>query len=352
MMPLTTTNIGFALLDEIECGIVVLDRDLRVRHWNSWMERVSGLPAEDLSGRPLWEELPALRNSLFQTAVEDAIAYGVPGVLSHTLHPMLFPLRCQDGRPMSHDVNVRRMDLDGGTGVLIQVWDVTERCHARNALIRMVDQQKLQLQELNHRVTNNFQIMCNLLERQQRKSSDPDLQNDLAAMMARVRSMALVHRQLYQSGAAIQDMASYLEGLCRELRSAFFARNELRTLVLDADAGAEVPTDISVVLGMIVAELVLNAYKYAYAPDQAGSIKIRFRRHADGCELVVSDQGRGLPDNIDPAASRSFGMSMIRSQVARLRGTLHVGRAAPGTTFTARFPFGASAPETFRSVVS
>jgi PAS domain S-box-containing protein len=127
---------SFALLDEVEAGILILDGEHRVRHWNKCMERFSGLASGDVLDRPLWESFPALKHSLLRTAVEDALASGAPGVLSHTLHPSLFPLRCKDGRPMLHDVLVRQLSLEGGPYCLLQVKDATERRHAQETLGR------------------------------------------------------------------------------------------------------------------------------------------------------------------------------------------------------------------------
>lgn len=126
----------FALLDEVEAGILVLDGQHRVRHWNACMERFSGLATRDVLDRPLWDSFPSLKNSLLRLTVEDALASGAPGVLSHTLHPSLFPLRCKDGRPMLHDVLVRQVILEDRAYCLVQIKDATERRHAQETLGR------------------------------------------------------------------------------------------------------------------------------------------------------------------------------------------------------------------------
>lgn len=126
----------FAVLDQVEAGIVVLDDRFEIRHWNTCMQHFSGISPDDVLGKPLWDHFPALRDTLLHTAVEDALAFGAPSVLSHALHPMLFPLRCKDGRPMLHDVLVRQFTPDAGSYCLLQIKDATERRHTHEMLAR------------------------------------------------------------------------------------------------------------------------------------------------------------------------------------------------------------------------
>jgi transcriptional regulator with PAS, ATPase and Fis domain len=85
------------VLGALDAGILLLDRHCRVLYWNSWMEQASTLTAREILGHDLFDALPNLRESRLHIAVRDTLATGAPGVLSHTLNPMLFPLRLPDG---------------------------------------------------------------------------------------------------------------------------------------------------------------------------------------------------------------------------------------------------------------
>ncbi|WP_353860856.1 PAS domain S-box protein [Azospirillum formosense] len=113
------------LLDAMDAGIVVLDRHGRVQFWNRWMERASGTAEPDIHGRELVEALPSLRDTRLHNAVRDVLETGAPSVLSHTLNPVLFPLRCPDGRRMVHNVLIRPFTVANASYCLIQVTDVT-----------------------------------------------------------------------------------------------------------------------------------------------------------------------------------------------------------------------------------
>lgn len=122
------------VLNALDAGILLLDRHGQVRYWNGWMERASDLPARSMLGHDLFDALPHLRESRLHTAVRDVLATGAPSVLSHTLNPMLFPLRLPDGRRMVHNVLLRPLPPGGEARCLIQVTDVTASVNRERVL--------------------------------------------------------------------------------------------------------------------------------------------------------------------------------------------------------------------------
>ncbi len=127
------------VLGALDAGILLLDRHCRVLYWNGWMEQASTLPARELLGHDLFDALPNLRESRLHSAVRDTLATGAPGVLSHTLNPMLFPLRLPDGRRMVHNVLIRPLPSQphshgGDARCLIQVTDVTASVNRERVL--------------------------------------------------------------------------------------------------------------------------------------------------------------------------------------------------------------------------
>ncbi|CAO3458982.1 hypothetical protein [Azospirillum largimobile] len=131
------------VLGALDAGILLLDRHCRVLYWNGWMEQASTLTAREILGHDLFDALPNLRESRLHIAVRDTLATGAPGVLSHTLNPMLFPLRLPDGRRMVHNVVIRPLPAHAQTtgGVaggearcLIQVTDVTASVNRERVL--------------------------------------------------------------------------------------------------------------------------------------------------------------------------------------------------------------------------
>ncbi len=122
------------VLGALDAGILLLDRHNRVRYWNAWMERASALAARTVVGHDLFDLLPNLRESRLHSAVRDVLATGAPGVLSHTLNPMLFPLHLPDGRKMVHNVLIRPLPPGGKARCLVQVTDVTAAVNRERVL--------------------------------------------------------------------------------------------------------------------------------------------------------------------------------------------------------------------------
>lgn len=121
-------------LDILDAGIVVLDGEARVRLWNRWMETASGIAAATVLGRVLHEALPALDGTRLRTAIQDVLETGAPGVLSHTLNPVMLPLRLPDGQRMVHNAVIRPLACGGGRGCIVQVTDVTASVHRERVL--------------------------------------------------------------------------------------------------------------------------------------------------------------------------------------------------------------------------
>lgn len=121
-------------LDVLDAGIAVLDGTARVRLWNRWLEAASGIDAAAVLGRVLFEAIPVLDATRLKTAIQDVLETGAPGVLSHTLNPVMLPLRVSDGQRMVHNVVIRPLACDGGRGCILQVTDVTASVHRERVL--------------------------------------------------------------------------------------------------------------------------------------------------------------------------------------------------------------------------
>ncbi len=193
------------------------------------------------------------------------------------------------------------------------------------------------LQEVHHRVKNNLQLISSLLSLQAMRVEDPTVAALFSDSCNRLRSMALVHENLYRAGNfARVPMATHLQNLCAQLARAYGLETQHVTLHVDAD---DLHLDLSraVSCGLIVNELVSNALKHAFTRGRAGSIQVRLRTLTGGrCELSVADDGVGLPEGIDVQSAESLGLQLVGDLTAQLHARLEVSRIA-GTHWTVYF---------------
>jgi PAS domain S-box-containing protein len=124
-VPENTFHYWDALLDGLDAGVIVLDRERRVERWNAWMVSASGLDAEDVRGKPLEAVFPQGERRRLTSAVNASLELGVSTLLTHALNPRLFPLKTRAGRELLHDVAVSAFGLRPRSQCLIHVSDVT-----------------------------------------------------------------------------------------------------------------------------------------------------------------------------------------------------------------------------------
>ena len=150
----------------------------------------------------------------------------------------------------------------------------------------------LLLQEMSHRVKNKFAMISSIIGLQARNSS-PEVRRALDDVAARVNVMATVHNYLQLSRHDGQiDMSEYLPSLCEALRDALCGP---RPITLTVRAIPErLPADKALTTGLIVNELVTNAFKYAFDADRPGKVQIELTRSDNSLELAVTDNGRGF----------------------------------------------------------
>lgn len=202
---------------------------------------------------------------------------------------------------------------------------------ARLRAEEMVSEKETLMREADHRLMNSLQLVQSILAMQSRSASSEETKAQLDMASNRVLAIATVHKQLHLSGSAEEiDMGDFLRRLCENLKHT--APAQIDAIDLTADA-AMLRSDVASGLGLLVAELVTNSFKYAYPPGQHGNVAVTFKQGPDGWRLEVSDRGRGLPAGFDVDRSKGFGMQVVKSFVRRLNATMTVSSGPERTAF-------------------
>lgn len=210
---------------------------------------------------------------------------------------------------------------------------------SEEAVRRSLREKETLLQEVYHRTKNNMQVIASLLEMQSLISEDEGTRNVMKEMVGRIKSMALVHRKLYESKDLSRiDLGEYIEDLASGIRSSFLDDRKGIEIMVDAARGIVSLLDTAIPCGLALNELVVNSVKHAFPGGRKGSIRVRLRRQDDGAiELTVADDGIGLPPGFDAERDGRLGLRTVVSLIEyQLHGTVeHPG--GEGTTWVVVF---------------
>ncbi|UOR07772.1 sensor histidine kinase (plasmid) [Hymenobacter aerilatus] len=203
---------------------------------------------------------------------------------------------------------------------------------ANQANCRSVAEKEVLLQEIHHRVKNNLQLVSGLLGWQASTLPEPTLVAALDASRVRIQSMALVHEFLYQAdNLAEVRMDQYLRELLDSLKTALTTPEQTIQLSTDLAPVIMSPKEAST-LGLVVNEIVNNAYKHAFQGLAQGHLHVSFASRPTGFQLVIADDGAGMPAGDAPAKAHSLGMQLVRTLTKQLKAKLSVTRSFPTGT--------------------
>ena len=218
------------------------------------------------------------------------------------------------------------------------ITDITERKRAEEKINASLQEKDTLLKEIHHRVKNNLQIISSLLYLQGSSLPDPAARQALSDSQDRVRSIALVHDQLYRSSDFRDiDFGQHLKELAANIAGSHGAMNP-RVRVETKLESVAVDLDLAIPVSLIFNEILTNAFKHAFPGGRAGKIQVAFHREGpDKLMLRVCDNGVGLPENLDWGNASTLGLKIVRNLAAQIHGELYAQSAAGVTTFQLSF---------------
>ncbi|HEY9218216.1 MAG TPA: histidine kinase dimerization/phosphoacceptor domain -containing protein [Phenylobacterium sp.] len=228
-------------------------------------------------------------------------------------------------------LNVRKLAYGDRQNVrlLVALNDVTEARAAAKANRELVSDNAVLMQEVRHRVANSLQIIASVMMLNARRTSSDELRGQLRDARNRVMSVADLQQQLALVSNEAVNIHSYLTKLCGTISASMIADPQALRLIVAAPE-TEVEAEVSVSLGLIVTELVINALKHGFPEDAAGSITVSYDCAGADWTLAVTDTGVGMPAPPDGAMA-GLGTSIVEALARQLRAEVVVARMTPGT---------------------
>lgn len=201
-----------------------------------------------------------------------------------------------------------------------------------------LEEKEMLLREVHHRVKNSLSIVSGLIELQLDSADDPKARKLLKDSQSRIQSVGLVHDKLYQTDTFSDvKLGDYLKELVETIHETFDDHNKTVGLQFHLDA-VEMDIDKMIPCGLLVNELVVNAYKHAFNQERQDTLTIELQSQNGIVELSVIDNGPGLPGDFDLSYSDSLGVMLINTFASQLEAETEIETSEEGTMFTFTFP--------------
>jgi two-component sensor histidine kinase len=199
------------------------------------------------------------------------------------------------------------------------------------------------LKEIHHRVKNNLQIISSLLNLQAEKIVDGAAREKYIESIGRIKSMAIIHELLYKSkNLSTIKIKEYLSELVNYISQTYNLKSNIKVDLKVSVTDEYIDISKAIPCGIIINELLSNAFKYAFPTKQKSKIVVEFKGSLNAkhhYSLMVSDNGIGISKKINLSDPKTLGLQLITSLVHQLDGiiTVNPNKADKGTTFLINF---------------
>ncbi len=308
------------LFETSPLGIGIIEIDGRISGINPAMLSLMGIDSPSSA-----KEINVIKSPL---AVRSGISQSIRRCIdlgSDVLSEHIYTSRC--GKDLYIRVNLTPMRDASGQIAKIQciVEDITDHKKAEEILRQSLHEKEVLLKEIHHRVKNNLQIVSSLLNLQSGCLTDEVAINAIKESQNRIRSMALVHENLYRSDSLARvDFKEYMNSLICFLMTSFGKKSSHIGLKLDLDQ-VFLSVDQAIPCGLIANELISNCVKHAFPGGIKGQIHICLKSLDGGMvSFSVRDNGIGLPSGWKISGTETMGLKLVTALINQLKGTIDV----------------------------
>lgn len=325
------------LFDYANDGIIIHDLGERVIAWNKSAEDILGWKSDEVIGKKVSQlivpsRLQEERNQIVRNALLGNAVTGIDTVR----------LR-KDGTKIDVSVSISPLlnSKQNVTGFSSIIRDITERKRAEDHIKKSLEEKEVLLKEIHHRVKNNMQVISSMLKLQSGYIEDEKYLQIFKESQQRIITMSLIHEKLYQSkDMAGIDFKEYTKDLANGIFQSYgINMNRIKLIINVKDIYLSV--DDAIPCGLIINELISNSLKHAFPDNRNGEIKVDIQSsNENDINLSVSDNGAGIPDNLDFRKTRSLGLHLVTILAEnQLQGEIDLNKNE-GTEFKIKFKRG------------
>jgi PAS domain S-box-containing protein len=257
---------------------------------------------------------------------EWAVNYCLVATKNLKDHDFEYRMLAADGRTVwLRDIVTVVAELGEAKGLRGLMVDVTERVQSEERIRASLAEKELLLKEIHHRVRNNLQIITGLLALQAQQAGNADSRLLITGSQNRIFALSLIYEMLSTSSSLTRvDLAVYTRSLLGYLNDSYKIGSRGVAIEIETEE-ALLDIDTAIPCGLIINELVANAFRFAFPGGRRGTVRVRIGRGGEtGIVLAVVDDGVGLPEGMAIDALPTLGLRLVKLLVAQLEGNLEI----------------------------
>ena len=312
-----------AIFENTGTATIIIEEDKKISLVNSEFEKLYGSSKEEIEDKIKFIDFIGDDEDLRR--IEGY--HKVRSVSPHSV-PRNYEFKFMNSKRELKDVYATVALIPGTNQRLISLLDITDKKQSRKALRKSLKEKELLLREVHHRVKNNLQIMSSLLNLQSNVIKDEKALEALRDSQTRVRSMALIHGELYQSENLVNiDFGDYIRNLVLGILSTYAPYSGIIHEINVNNVFFDIDTAIP--CGLMINELVLNSIKHAFTYNDSkneNKINIELFKENSYFNLIVEDNGIGIPEDLDITKTDTLGLQLVNSLVSQLDGKIKLDR--------------------------
>lgn len=314
-----------SLVELANSSIILADSSGKIILWNKSAQRMFGYSEDEILGKSLSILFPAEYHESYQKVMDNP--YNFTNTKNTGVIYESYGFK-KDKSKFILEISHISWKINDEKFYCAIIRDITDNKLAENEIKESLKEKEALLKEIHHRVKNNMQIISSLLSLQSRYIKDKESFGVFKESQNRVKSMAMIHERLYNSkGLSKIDFREYIENLVYDLFFSYGINQNFIKIEIDAD-DILLNADTAIPCGLIINELVTNSIKYAFPGEDCEhnecKIYVKLHQNNENFMLVVGDNGKGLPEDVDLKNSETLGLRLVRSLVDQIDGTIEL----------------------------
>jgi PAS domain S-box-containing protein len=320
-------KISDRIINNLPNNFFMYDEDGNCIRWNNKFSKSTGYGEQEIAYMGPVDYFLDTQKELIKQKISQVFEKGEAQIEA--------TLVTKHGKEIPYLFSVARLIDQQKTYLLGIGQDLSEQKKYQNKIETSLKEKETLLSEIHHRVKNNLAIISGLLRLESFQSENEHTQEVLKDSQLRIQSMFTVHEMLYQS-SSFNDLSfgDFVENIVRAIKDTFPERVNEIEFQFDVEP-LQLNINQAVPCGLILNELITNAYKHAY-PDTEGIVNVSIKKQGDQVTMVVEDNGVGIPEKISISQPATLGLTLINNLLRQLYADLSINNEQ-GTKVEVKF---------------